>query len=36
MFQDIDTLPAGALPADIVPVKKTLFIDLLDPAFNLA
>lgn len=29
-------LPAGALPANIVPVTKTLFIDLLDPAFALA
>ena len=29
-------LPAGALPAGVVPVGKTLFIDLLDPAFNLA
>ena len=28
-------LPAGALPADIQPVSKTLFIDLLDPVFNL-
>ncbi|HEU0180182.1 MAG TPA: esterase-like activity of phytase family protein [Blastocatellia bacterium] len=33
---DVDSLPAGALPADITPVKKTLFIDLLDPTFNLA
>jgi len=32
----IDSLPAGALPAGVVPVTKTLFIDLLDPAFNLA
>jgi len=32
---EVDSLPAGALPADIVPVKKTLFIDLLDPVFNL-
>ena len=24
------------MPADIAPVQKTLFIDLLDPAFNLA
>jgi phytase-like protein len=32
----IDSLPAGPLPADITPVKKTLFINLLDPAFNLA
>jgi hypothetical protein len=33
---DVDSLPAGALPDDITPVKKTLFINLLDPAFNLA
>src|SRR6266508_1086672 len=32
----VDSLPAGPLPADIAPVQKTLFIDLLDPAFNLA
>jgi phytase-like protein len=32
----VETLPAGALPPDIVPVKKTLFINLLDPAYNLA
>jgi hypothetical protein len=32
----IDVLPAGALPASIVPVQKTLFINLLDPEFNLA
>src|SRR5262247_1398628 len=32
----IESLPAGPLPADITPVKKTLFINLLDPAFNLA
>lgn len=31
----IDTLPAGALPAGVVPVAKTLFIDLLDPVFGL-
>jgi len=30
-----ESLPAGALPATIVPVAKSLFIDLLDPAFNL-
>jgi hypothetical protein len=30
------TLPAGALPPGVVPVAKALFIDLLDPAFNLA
>jgi len=29
-------LPAGALPTGVVPVSKTLFIDLLDPALNLA
>jgi hypothetical protein len=32
----IESLPVGALPAGIVPVSKTLFIDLLDPDFNLA
>jgi hypothetical protein len=32
----IESLPAGALPAGVVPVSKTLFIDLLDPEFNLA
>lgn len=32
----IESLPAGELPPDLVPVKKTLFIDLLDPAYNLA
>jgi hypothetical protein len=32
----VDSLPAGPLPADITPVQKSLFIDLLDPAFNLA
>ena len=31
----IDSLPAGALPVGVVPVTKTLFIDLLDPVFNL-
>jgi hypothetical protein len=33
---EIDSLPAGPLPADITPVKKTLFINLLDPAFAIA
>jgi hypothetical protein len=33
---EIDSLAAGPLPADITPVKKTLFINLLDPAFALA
>jgi phytase-like protein len=32
----VESLPAGALPPDIVPVKKTLFINLLDPTYNLA
>lgn len=32
----IASLPAGALPVGVVPASKTLFIDLLDPAFNLA
>jgi hypothetical protein len=32
----IASLPAGALPAGIIPASKTLFIDLLDGAFNLA
>lgn len=32
---DIESLPAGQLPPEIVPVTKTLFIDLLDSAFNL-
>ena len=31
----VTSLPAGALPAGIVPVTKTLFIDLLAPEFNL-
>ena len=31
-----ESLPAGALPTSIVSVQKTLFIDLLDPVFNLA
>jgi len=31
----IASLPAGALPAGVTPVGKSLFIDLLDPAFNL-
>lgn len=32
----IESLPAGALPAGVVAVSKALFIDLLDPEFNLA
>src|SRR5215510_2349518 len=31
----VDSLPAGALPAGTIPVTKSLFIDLLDAAFNL-
>lgn len=31
----INSLPAAALPVGIVPVTKTLFIDLLAPEFNL-
>jgi hypothetical protein len=31
----VASLPAGALPIGTVPVSKTLFIDLLDPVFNL-
>jgi hypothetical protein len=32
----VERLPAGSLPATIAPVKKTLFLDLLDPKFKLA
>ncbi len=32
----IESLPAGALPTGVVPVSKTLFIDLLDADFDLA
>ena len=32
----IDSLPAGALPAGVTPVSKTLFINLLDADLNLA
>jgi hypothetical protein len=32
---EIASLAAGALPAGVTPVAKSLFIDLLDPAFNL-
>ena len=31
----IDALPGGKLPAEITPVTKTLFFDLLDPKFGL-
>lgn len=33
---NVESLPAGALPAGVVPVTKTLFIDLLDPDYKLA
>jgi hypothetical protein len=33
---DVASLPAGALPANIKPVSKSLFINLLDPSYNLA
>ena len=32
----VASLPAGALPANVTPVSKTLFIDLLDADLNLA
>ena len=32
---EVNSLPATALPVGIVPVTKTLFIDLLAPEFNL-
>lgn len=32
---DIDSLPQGALDSSIVPVTKTLFLDLLDPAYKV-
>ena len=32
----IASLPAGALPAGVTPVSKTLFINLLDTDFNLS
>jgi len=32
----VDSLPAGPSPAEMAPVQKALFIDLLDTAFNLA
>jgi hypothetical protein len=32
----VKQLPAGALPAEVVPVAKAPFLDLLDPAFGLA
>jgi hypothetical protein len=33
---DVAALPTSGLPANVVPVSKTLFIDLLSPAFGLA
>lgn len=32
----VDALPVKGLPGDIKPVAKTLFLDLLDPAFEIA
>lgn len=32
----IDSLPAQGVPADVQPLTKSVFIDLLDPRFNLA
>ena len=31
-----ETLPPKKIPADVVPVQKSLFLDLLDPKFGLA
>lgn len=31
----VATLPTKGLPADIIPVKKKLFLDMLDPMFQL-
>jgi hypothetical protein len=33
---NVDSLPQGALDASIVPVTKTLFLDLLDPAYKVS
>ncbi len=33
---DVDSLPQGALPSTIVPVAKTLFLDLLNPAYKVS
>ncbi len=35
-IQKINSLPAEEIPADVAPVKKEVFIDLLDPVFSLA
>ena len=35
-IRDVKQLPVTGIPADIVPVEKTAFMDLLDPAFGLA
>ena len=32
----IDTLPQGALDPSIIPVTKTLFLDLLDPSYKVS
>jgi phytase-like protein len=33
---DIDSLPQGALDSSIVPVSKTLVVDLLDPSYKVS
>ena len=35
-IRNIKSLPATGLPANVVPVSKTLFLDLLNPAYGLA
>ncbi|MBS0262218.1 MAG: esterase-like activity of phytase family protein [Planctomycetes bacterium] len=34
-ISSVETLPAREIPAEIVPVRKELFLDLLDPRFGL-
>ena len=35
-IRNVKSLPSTGVPAEIVPVAKTLFLDLLDPAYGLA
>ena len=35
-MSEIESLPAGALDPSIVPVTKTLFVDLLDPSYQVS
>jgi hypothetical protein len=35
-ISDIAALPSTGIPSGVTPVRKTLFLDLLDPAFALA